>query len=313
MKKLLITSILLTLFSIQALAQIEGASFPTEAVSIYSRENGQECNVAIKLMSQPLSFQQLSVETIKTQYGGTQKLINNVPHSWLEDDKTQWRSGCRPSRNETEFPEFINFLTNNYKLLNAARRADRLKYSIESETANLASIERNTEKLIESSERFELAKKKFQECDAYQDNIDLRLYNNDNRNYSFLAGLCTKYKKFNISKAFFSDTLTITFYKLSMNGERPITFELSKNEQDVWEADSYENYYHGDQYSIAKVWQKARNEVHLAGMRSQPRADLPYIQTNPNFLEENNVKIENLKEKIKASKDELEELSKKYS
>lgn len=313
MKKLLVTSILLTLFSIQALAQTKDASFPKKPVGLYSRENGQECNVAIKLMSRPLSFQQLSVETIEIQYRGTQHLIGHIPYTWLEGDKTKWRSGCRASINETEFPEFIEFLTNNHELLKETKRIGKLKYLIENEIQRLEIIESFTEKLIKSDEKFTLAQKEFQECDAYQDNVDLKLYSKDDSNYSFLAGLCSKYRKFDISKSFFSDTLTITLHKLSMNGERPITFKLSKNDQGIWEADSYEDYYHGDQYSITKVWNRARDEVALAGMKFRPRADLPQTQANPNLIKEKQLEIQESKEKVNAFKAEFKTLTKKHS
>lgn len=310
MKKLLTTSILLTLLSSQSLAQAANVPFPKKIEGQYYRENSQNCNVAIKLVNNNLSFQDLIEDSTP---GYNDKIINQVPRDWLKDDKSQWRSGCKERRIEAEFSKFITFLANNQQLLKAAKRTVELKDQIEGRGQQLKIIESFTEQLVKSDAKFALAQMKFQECDAYKDNIDLKLYRKADSNYSFLAGLCSKYQRFDISESFFNDTLTITLYKLSMNGERPITFKLSKNDQDVWEADSYEDYYHGDQYSITKVWNRARDEVALAGMKFRPRADLPQTQANPNLIKENQVEIQKLKEKINAIKDEVEKLTKKYS
>lgn len=264
----------------------------------YQMQDSSKCQDAISLVNNAPSLADFH----------SNKLRFNIHSDWLKIDSAKWASGCLNRHTKAdEFKEFIDYISQNQKILATGKNIRNLQAEIGRFERELKSTTRALTHLNTVVSRVVTVKEKVKSCGSYEAYGNLKFINNTENNFSFFTGLCLGYKKHSFDKSFFGGELTLTISRLSMNNEHPISFTLLKNENDIWEAENYSGYYRGKNNSISKIWNSARTEIAIIGARKYGQ-DLLILQQSQSLdtLKED---VNNLQTKISNAKNELEKLA----
>jgi hypothetical protein len=264
----------------------------------YQLQDSSKCKDAISLVNNSPSLADFH----------SSKLRFNIHSEWLEADSAKWTSGCLNRHTKAEeFKEFISYIKQNQKTLSKGKNIRKFKADISRYERELKSTTKGLTHLDSVTSRVTNIKNKVKSCEAYENYSNLKFINNAENNFNFFTGLCLEYREYIFDKSLFNDKITLTVSKLSMNNEHPISFSLVKNENDIWEADSYSGYHLGNNYSISRTWNSARSEIAIIGARKYGQ-DLLILQQSQSLdiLKE---AVNSLQSKISNAKNELEKLA----